>query len=68
MECVVGFKKASQRLCEMSSSTVGGSSLVAFLNLCKSKMEDQLKYIRRDVLGSIVAHFDETYFSVNGKQ
>lgn len=53
---------------EMTSCTVSASSLVNFLNMCKSKMEDPLEYILREVLDSGVANFDETYLRVNGKQ
>jgi transposase len=67
-ECAVSFKKASQLLREMTSCTISASSLVNFLNMCKSKMEDPLEYIRREVLGSAVVNFDETYLRVNGKQ
>ena len=41
-ECAVGFQKASQLLREMTSCTVSASSLVNFLNMCRSKMEDPL--------------------------
>lgn len=67
-ECAVGFQKASQLLREMTSCSVSAGSLVNFLNMCKSKMEDPLEYIRREVLGSGVVNFDETYLRVNGKQ
>ncbi len=48
-ECAVSFKKASQLLREMTSCSVS-ASLVNFLNMCKSKMEEHLEYIRREVL------------------
>ena len=67
-ECAVSFKKASQLLQDMTSCTVKASSLVNFLNMCQSKMESPLEYIRREVLGSAVVNFDETYLRVNGKQ
>ena len=66
-ECAVSFKKASQLLREMTSCSVS-ASLVNFLNMCKSKMEEHLEYIRREVLSSAVVNFDETYLRVNGKQ
>lgn len=67
-ECAVSFKKASQLLQDMTSCTVKASSLVNFLNACQSRMESPLEYIRREVLGSAVVNFDETYLRVNGKQ
>lgn len=66
-ECAVGLEKASQFLRGLTSCTVSKSTILNFLNGCRTKLEDPMEYLRKEILGSPVACFDETGMRVAGK-
>jgi len=66
-ECAVGLEKASQFLRGLTSCTISKSTILNFLNGCRSKLEDPMEYLRKEILGSPIACFDETGVRVAGK-
>lgn len=66
-ECAVGLEKASQILRDMTSCTLSKSSILNFLKDCGPRLERPLEYLRHEILGKPVAHFDETGVRVAGK-